>query len=139
MSRTKLIAAVHAAAKSMGLDEETRRDRIAVITGGKRSAAECTDTELMQVVAALNGKSGHWRPKSTKPSVRRIFAIWGDMCRKKIPHTPTRDGLIAFIRNMTKNDHRPDGIADPEWLSVDEAGKVIEALKAWQERVEKKQ
>jgi hypothetical protein len=44
-----------------------------------------------------------------------------------IPNNPTRDGLRAFVRRMAS-------IEDPNWLSLSDARKVIEGLKAWRAR-----
>jgi len=141
MSRSPQLAKVHIAKKELGLDDETYRAILLRITG-KTSSAGLGDQHLNAVlvefkrlgwVAKKAVAKGH-RPESGKPHVRKIFAIWMDMCAKGIPTIANRAGLLAFVQRMTKTEDRPQGISDPEWLSPEEASKVIEALKSWRDR-----
>lgn len=136
MSRRAQLAMVHIARKDLGLDEDTYRDVLERVTG-KRSAAETTDFELTSLIADF--KKRGWVPKpkvsapagtpkrSAVPQVRKVWAIWSEMCRDKVVREPTKAALRAFVKRMT-------GVADPEWLSSQECGVVIEALKAWRKR-----
>jgi len=140
-ARSPLLAKVHIAKKELGLDDETYRAILLRITG-KTSSAGLGDRHLDAVlvefkrlgwVAKKAVAKGH-RPESGKPHVRKIFAIWTDMCREGIPTIASRAGLAAFVMKMTKTEDRPQGISDPEWLSPEEARKVTEALKSWRAR-----
>jgi hypothetical protein len=126
---------------------------------GKTSSAGLKDHQLDAVLTEF--KRLGWAPKkaaapakgqrkaSDKPHVRKVFAIWSDMCREGIPVIANRPGgsaadqddqrarraaLVAFVQRMTKTAQRPGGLADPEWLSPEEANHVIEGLKAWRNR-----
>lgn len=68
------------------------------------------------------------RPASGKAHVRKVFAIWGDMCKANIPAIANRAGLLVFVQRMT-------GIDDPEWITPEQAQVVTEALKSWRVRV----
>ncbi|MGX5056717.1 phage protein GemA/Gp16 family protein [Enterobacter asburiae] len=48
--RRNLIRIIHTGKSVLGWDDDTYRDVLARVTG-KRSAADCTDTELERVVA----------------------------------------------------------------------------------------
>lgn len=126
MSRTKLIAALHVAAKEAGLDEETRRDRMAVITGGKRSAKDCTDTELAQVVAALRGP-GPARRRADSPVARKARALWISLHALGQVSDPSEKALAAFVK-------RQHGVEDLAFVRADKARPVLNALKDWATR-----
>ncbi len=128
--RKAMLAKVHLAKKALGLDEDSYRAVLARITGRDSSAA-CQRRQLVDLLAEFKrlGWTGNsaGRPKSAKPHVRKVFAVWGEMCRRGIPDNPTPAGLKAFVARMT-------GVDDPEWLDPARGRRVIEALKAWQER-----
>jgi len=139
-SRNPMLAKVHIAKKELGLDDETYRDILVRVTG-KSSSAGLSDRQLDAVLAEF--KRLGWKPKksaaphrpaSAKPHVRKVFAIWEDICRQGIPVIANRAGLSAFVQRMTKTEQRPAGLSDPEWLSPAEANRVIEGLKAWRAR-----
>lgn len=69
--RKSLMAKLHIAKKDLGLDDDTYRAMLESLTG-KRSAADCTDRQLVMLVAALRKRG--WvdsRPKA--PKVRPEF------------------------------------------------------------------
>ena len=126
------------ACKDAGLDEEARRAVQARICG-KDSASTMVVRDFNACVADLkarglikeNRKGGGagYRAPSSKAHVRKVFAIWGDMCKAGIPETPTRAALLAFVKRMA-------GLDDPEWMTAAQANTVTEGLKAWRKRVE---
>ena len=126
--RRSLLARVHIAAKEMGLDEETYRDLLERETG-QRSAAGLSDGQLERVLAGFRrrgwrpGRSGGWRPRSDKPWVRKAYALWGEAKRTGAFRDRRRSALRAFVQRQTD-------VEDPEWLTPQQAEKVIEALKA---------
>lgn len=135
------IKAIHASRRQVqGLeDDETWRDFLAQVTG-ERSIRAMGEPARARVLDALRerGAKGGNGARSFKPSdkahVRKVFAIWGAMCRAGIPDNPTRAGLRAFIARMTIRPDRPEGVGNPEWLDPGDARKVTEALKAWERR-----
>jgi hypothetical protein len=148
--RSPMLAKVHIAKKELGLDDETYRDVLVRVTG-KTSSKGLSDRQLDAVLvefrrlgwvpkkatagAPHGGKAaGRYRPASDKPHIRKIFAIWEDMCALGIPRIANRTGLAVFVQRMTKTAARPEGLSDPEWLSPNEANVVVEGLKAWRAR-----
>lgn len=51
-TRRSLMAKLHIARKDLGLDDDTYRAMLQNLTG-KRSSADCTDRQLVMLVAAL--------------------------------------------------------------------------------------
>lgn len=71
-SRRSLMAKLHIARKDLGLDEDTYRAMLENLTR-HRSAADCTDRQLVMVVAALRKRG--WKDSRPKaPKVRPEFA-----------------------------------------------------------------
>ena len=70
-SRKSLMAKIHIAQKDLGLDEDTYRAMLQNLTG-KRSSADCTDRQLVMLVAALRKRG--WKDSRPKgPKVRPEF------------------------------------------------------------------
>jgi len=134
-------AKVHIAKKDLKLDDETYRAILKRITG-KTSSADLSDRELSEVLAefkrlgwvAKKGAPKAAHPISASPEIRKVFAVWADMCDLGIPTIANRAGLVAFVQRMTKTADRHQGISDPNFLAPDDARKVTEALKAWRAR-----
>jgi len=130
--RRGLLALVHCARKDLHLDEETYR-AVLLQVGGKASAAELGDQDLGRVVDRFRGLG--WKPKgSAKPSrdghVRKLWAVWNELCATGVVRNPNRAALKTFVKRMTNID-------EPDWLDPAQVNRVIEALKKWAERVEK--
>ncbi|MDD2870104.1 regulatory protein GemA [Neomegalonema sp.] len=137
-----LMKAIHASRRQLvGLeDEEIWRSFLEQAAGG-RSLRAMPEAGLRKVLAALRARGaggGRFRP-SPKAHVRKVFALWGDMRRHGILENPTRAGLRGFVARMTATQARPEGVGDPDWLTPQEAAKVVEGLKAWRGRVLAKQ
>lgn len=130
--------AIHASRRQVaGLEDEGDWRAFLEHVTSERSLRAMTERQREAVIAELRRRGAKAaRPfrKSDKPHVRKVFAVWGAMCREGIPDKPTRDGLRAFVANMTRREDRPDGVGDPEWLDPRDARMVTEALKGWRER-----
>lgn len=140
--RNRLLAKVHVAKRQLALDDDTYRDILERVTG-RRSAKDATMNELVRVLGAfrksgwsaewLDGNSGNSATaartrKSAKPHVRKIWAVWSAMCKAGyITAEDKRAALRAFVAKRTQ-------VADPEWLTPEQAATVIESLKQWQKR-----
>ncbi|PWE52132.1 GemA protein [Metarhizobium album] len=129
---TSSIAAIHVAKKQLGLDDDTYRAKLVLITG-KASTKEMTEGERQEVLTEL--RRDGFQPKSTarRPDGRqkltgkfagKLQALWIGAYNLGI--VPDRDdaALIGFVRRQTHIDQ-------VRWLHHGEdANKVIEALKA---------
>lgn len=132
------IKAIHVCRRQVqGLEDDGDwRDFLEQVSGS-RSVKEMSERQREKVIAELRRRGAKAaRPfrKSDKAHVRKVFAIWGEMCREDIPDKPSRDGLRAFVARVTRSDDRPDGVGDPEWLDPAAARMVTEALKSWRGR-----
>ncbi|MGR3760913.1 gp16 family protein [Roseobacteraceae bacterium NS-SX3] len=134
MARDPLLAQIHIGRKELGLDDETYRDVLDRVTG-QRSAGGLSETARKAVIAELKRlgfKPGRTtgarrRPASGKRYVRKVFAVWGELKRDGIWRDSSLQSLRKFVKRLT-------GCDDPEWLSFEQASKVIEALMQMQER-----
>jgi phage gp16-like protein len=133
--RNAELAAIHVAVKQLGLDDATYRDFLFATTG-RRSAAELSDGQRQQVIELLRSR-GFKRTVSAEKRQKRIadnsqlgmiHALWRRLKYAGALADPSERHLSAFVKKMT-------GIERPEWLSPEEAIRVIEGLKSWLARV----
>ncbi len=132
MARRALLAKVHVAKKQLDLDDELYRTVLERVTG-QRSAGELSDPQLVDVLDEFRRLG--WQPsskdkplpRSSKPHVRKVWALWNALCRSGAVKNPSRGALRAFVQRFAQ-------VTDPEWLTPEDAVKVIEGLKAWQVR-----
>jgi phage gp16-like protein len=128
--RNRLIAHIHAAAKELGLDEDTRRDLMERETG-KRSASAMNDGELGKVVGALGelkkgsaagagSASGRSFVPHEDPQVRKVYAMWTALKRKGLVTAAKPNG---FAKRMA-------GVDSVEWANPEQLRQIIEGLKA---------
>jgi len=141
MSRNPLLAQIHIAKKELGLDDDVYRAVLARVTG-KTSSSAMSDAERRKVIAEFKrqgfvpkGRTGRARPRSDKPYVRKVFALWGELKRKGIWRDPSPHSLRRFVKKMTASQY-DDGCDDPEWLTWPQASIVIEGLKKMKERAD---
>lgn len=136
--RNRLIAHIHAAAKELGLDEDTRRD-VMERAVGKRSAGAMNDGELGVVIGALSelkakGASGDARSNSKQgafvphadPQVRKVYAMWTALKRKGLVSAAKPHG---FAKRMA-------GVDRVEWANPEQLRQIIEGLKGIEARGE---
>ncbi len=134
--RRNLLARVHIARKELGLDEETYRAVLRRVADAA-SAADMSNDDLERVLAEFRRlgwrpqRAEGWRPKSPKPWVRKVYALWGEAKRTGAFRDRRRSALRAFVKRQT-------GCDDPEWLTPQQAEKVIEAFKAMIARAREK-
>lgn len=134
--RARELAAIHTGRRKLGWDDETYRDVLAQLAGGKRSAKDLTTEERRRVLdrmrdlgfAPVAGKpAGRTRRKpAAEPAgqwdlARELWAQLGEVADLK---DPSEAGLRRFLERQTKKSR-------PEWCSPQELNKVVEGLKAW--------
>jgi phage gp16-like protein len=139
-----MLAKVHLAAKELGLDEETRRDVLERVTGGHRSAGDCSDAQLDQVLAEFKrqgwkpkvvkgGKAGDERPSNARrraadsPMARKARAMWISLHQLGVVRDPSERALEAFGRRQL-------GVDRLQWADESQGYRLVEALKAMAER-----
>ena len=133
MSRTAAIAKVHVAKKQLGLDDEAYRAVLRRVTG-RDSAAELSEVQLGSVIrefVRLGWKGGVDLRTGRTPAGRLIRALWRNASREK-----SEASLRSMIRRVLGLSQ--DVIPDPDMLTVADASKVIEALKAMKRQAVKR-
>ena len=129
-SRRKLIIAVRAASKRLGLEDDDRKAIQLEITG-KPSMADMTLGEIGQVLDRLNrdrtsdgsvgGVAGTYNP--ARAHIGKVRALWWTLYWLGEIDTPNDAALDAFVTRQT-------GIASLRFLDHRHAPSVIEALKS---------
>lgn len=135
--RDPMLAKVHIAAKELGLDEDTRRDVIARVTGGLRSAGDCDRDQLHAVLAefkklgwkgpASAPKAAGGRKMANSPFAKKARALWISLHQLGVVRDRSDRALEAFGRRQL-------GVDRLQWADEGEAHRLIEALKAMAER-----
>ncbi|WP_286807718.1 MULTISPECIES: gp16 family protein [unclassified Marinimicrobium] len=143
--RKRLIKLIHVARRELGMADESYRMMLANIPalGGKTSSADLSINGLEIVLEQLKAKgfkikpkrpapsrSGHSRPLADDSQSRMIRHLWLKLHDLGAVRDPSERAMGTFICRMVK-------IEALQWLSTDEASRVIEHLKKWHNRVEK--
>ena len=131
---------VHAAAREIGLDPETRRE-LQLVATGKGSTAEMDEAELQRVVDALQARG--WKPKrqgsarrpaAPRADLRLVHVLWGLLGRAGKLERTGREGLNAFVRRRF-GEAWGSVPADVDMLREHaQIDAVIQALRAWCDR-----
>lgn len=127
--RNRLIRRVHAAARSAGLDEDTRRDAMERATG-KRSCTGMTEAELALAADAIDaaGRGAAARDRLPNEATSgKLRALWISAWHLGVARDRTDAALAAWIRGRF-------GVDAAAWLHGPGAVKAVEGLKAWLER-----
>jgi len=99
-NRKKVLAQIHIARKQLALDEDTYRQMIATVTGGKRSCSDCNVAELYQVLQHLKDHGFKARPK------KRVAQHPGT------PHNLDREPMLHKVEALLAEMKAPWSYAD---------------------------
>ena len=99
-NRKKVQAQIHIARKQLALDEDTYRQMIATVTGGKRSCSDCSVAELYQVLQHLKDRCFKARPK------KRVAQHPGT------PHNLDREPMLQKVEALLAEMKAPWSYAD---------------------------
>ena len=127
---TSSIAAIHSLSKKLGLDEDTRRAKMTVITG-KSSTKAMTEEERQRVVVALKAEVGQVSPGARSANgfsgkySAKLRALWIAGYNLGLIRDRRDSAIETFVKGRT-------GLDRARFLHVhSDAKKAIEALKAW--------
>jgi phage gp16-like protein len=111
-----MIAAVHAAARQLGMDDETRRAVQARIVGNA-SCADMDEGQLAQVLDELRRRlrRGHPPAADRAPLLRKVYALLG--------RRPA-----AYAEGMLRHMYGERAPHRLEWATPDMLRKVVAAL-----------
>lgn len=141
--RRALLAKIHLGAKDLGLGEDTRRDVLEKITG-HRSSADCSDRELIKVLAHYRtlgwAPAGAVKPRMGAVPVRKpsrataqhpvalkARAMWISLHQLGVVRDPSEKALEAFGKRQL-------GVDRLQWADQSMGFRLIEALKKMAER-----
>lgn len=127
-NRKGVQAQIHIARKELALDEDTYRQMIATVTGGKRSCSDCNVAELHKIVQHMKERGFKAKPRKrvaqypgkphnldTQPMLQKIEALLAEL---KAPW--------SYADAIAKRQYGRERVA---WLqSVEEFRGVIAAL-----------
>ncbi len=125
------LAKIHIAKRDLGLTDEDYRAMLV-----KRfqvfSSADLTRIQASSFIIFLMGEG--WREKTRQrrtlarsPQSRKIRALWITLSQMGKVNDSSEKALASYVRRMT-------GVDALQWLSMEQAWRVIESLKAWQKR-----
>ncbi|MBF0247139.1 MAG: regulatory protein GemA [Alphaproteobacteria bacterium] len=138
-NRTGLIAKIKIGQKDLGWDDDTYRDVLSLRYDGKTSATQLTYPELEDLLEHL--KESGFKPKRKAPTragtlkladgdeERKMRALWISLYHLGVVRDPAEAALVRFAQRVSGGRDR--GKQALQWLNINEAQKVIEALKAW--------
>lgn len=128
------LAKIHIAKKALGLDDDTYRAILRRI-GGVESSAQLDAAGRRALLAEFRSKG--WKPKppraaqtrtlASDPQSRLIRALWLTLHQAGKVRDPSERSLGHYVKRQT-------GVDRLDWLSVQQARTVIEALKGWAAR-----
>jgi hypothetical protein len=138
MDRTGAIRRIHAAKTKAGLDDEAYRDLVERETG-RRSSKELDDAGLRKLITVLDGltpkearavgRAAYAVRKDARPIARKVVALWLMLWNLDEVQSRNDRAIDAFVERVT-------GKQALKFTTNGEAGKVVEALKAWCRRVD---
>lgn len=134
--RKGMLAKVHMGKKQLGMDDDEYRFMLAEHYDVD-SAGDLRMDQLDDLVNQMEkrGASFTKTKKSAKKYVRKIYALWGELEAMGVIEKSGKEPCIAWVKRQTKNDSpNGKGVANPDWLTIKQASKIIEALKDWIER-----
>lgn len=139
--RQQLIRLIHVGKRDLSLDDETYRAMLRHSSDSKHdSSSKLTLPQLERVLDAMKtrgfkikirGKSTAHVMKSQDAQSQKIRALWLELHTRGYVLNPSENSLRAYTKRIT-------GIESSAWISSDMASQVIETLKAWLDRDEKK-
>lgn len=132
-ARQRLVRLIHVAKRDLGLDDETYRT---LLTGcvKKNSTSAMTVPELERVMARM--KQSGFKVKRNRPLAddgqsKKIRALWLSLHEAGAVRNSSESALASYVLRQT-------GVAALQWLDPAQASKVIESLKQWLARTERR-
>lgn len=137
--RTAQLAQIHIAKKQLGLDDDTYRSVIRLISNNR------THTSSQLDYAERNKLLDHFKARGFKnsapvaakkvvlskdPQHKMIRGLWLELFNDGVVLDSSEQAISRFVKNQT-------GVDRLEWLSTYQASAIIERLKKWLARSSK--
>ena len=121
--RNRLIRRVHARARELGVDEETRR-ALQLRVVGKASCRAMSEPELRDIVAALERAGGRRGRLPAPPAGAKLRALWISGWHLGVVRDRSDAGCEAWLKRQT-------GLDSGSWATPPDVARAIEALRRW--------
>jgi phage gp16-like protein len=130
------LAQIHIAKKDLGMDDETYRAMLFTVAR-VYSAKDLDFHGRKRVIEHMKARGWKNRPakkaKTTRPLASddqsmKIRALWLELYAAGAITDSSEAALAKYVQRITK-------VAALQWLSVDQASRVIETLKKWLGRI----
>jgi len=146
--RPRLIRLIHVAKRELAMDDDTYR-ALLVTSTGHDSSSHLSDTELNKVLAHMKRRGFKVRhvtdkskpkPKFVRkpsralahsPQDKKIRALWLTLHQMGAVRDPSEAALAAYVKRIAHVDAL-------QWLDIEQASQIIETLKQWQDRIQRK-
>ncbi|MCK8129919.1 regulatory protein GemA [Pseudoalteromonas sp. 2CM39R] len=148
MTKAKLIQLIHIAKGQLGLDDDTYRAAL-LGSAGKTSCSQMSLPELNKVLehfkkAGFKAKAKRrLSPKSSAKQlgeINKIRAIWISMHKQNIVRDGSETALDAYVNRMLNRAKEGVNVSyHTQFLTQQQAFKVLESLKQWQKRESNKE
>lgn len=133
--RNRELAQIHIARQQLGMDEETYRAMLWAV-GRVNSAKDLDWTGRKRVLDHLKksgfkvkpAKSAKTRELASDMQSKKIRAMWLELHQAGEVRDPSEAALASFVKRHTK-------VEALQWLSGDQARRIIEHLKQWLARI----
>lgn len=136
--RRRELSAIHAAAAQLGMDTSDPspgseyRALLARLADGKTSAADLDARQRQAVIRELQHLLGR---RGQRPAdgwhAEHIRRLWAQLGQAGALDDPSERGLMKFVKNQVGRDAL-------RFLSTREGNRIVEALKAWLARHQRK-
>lgn len=123
--RTRLYRAVHAACRANGMDDDDRKALQSELFG----TPSLSDMTTGQIARLLDHLNRHRKaPAGHRPHIGKVRALWWSLYWLGEVEQPDDRAINAFVKRQT-------GVSALRFLDHRNAPAVIEAMKAWLERI----
>lgn len=138
-NRNNQLAQIHIARAELGLDDDTYRSIIRMMSNGRTdSSAELDYAERRKLLEHFEArgwknkpaKNAKTRPLATDDQSKMIRGLWIELFNLGAIANSSEAALAAFVKRQT-------GVNALQWLNSYQASQVIESLKKWVIRVER--
>lgn len=124
--------------KKIGLDDDTFRDRMELVTG-KRSSKQLSDSQLRKFEANLERDAPKWKrrkaspriSKEMKPMIGKLRALWISGWCFGVVRDKGDAALTAYCERITggRKTAGKMGVKSLAWLDTSRATQCVEAIK----------
>jgi phage gp16-like protein len=138
-SRQRLIRLIHVAKRDLVMEEDVYRDILKHV-GGEESSKDLTLVGLEKVLHHMKNagfrvrrkkpQTASNRPLADDPQSKKIRALWLSLHEAGAVKNPSEAALAAYVKRIT-------GVDALQWISSEQASRVIETLKQWVNRISK--